>query len=207
MEILRGKLTFPLLCLAVGLAVFGVTYTVLGESPAKSPPQADVLVNQTSSDPYDVPLTPLLEAIVTGTPADVRNALQTGADPNELRVGSPALAWAIRGANSPSFNAYGKVRVLLDHGADPNKANALGFTPMHTAAHHGSEAVMNALLDASGDPFKAVPELPRHTPYESALVTGILTRLRPSKRNLHTVLLTGISWWLRAVCGGGIQKP
>ena len=39
------------------------------------------------------------------------------------------------------------VRMLIDHGADPNLLSKAGLTPFHLAARYGHEAVVEILLD------------------------------------------------------------
>ena len=47
------------------------------------------------------------------------------------------------------------VRLLLDSGADPNKANNYGNTPLHWAAYKGHKDMVQLLLDRWADPNKA----------------------------------------------------
>jgi len=44
------------------------------------------------------------------------------------------------------------VRLLLEHGADPNAAQDGGFTPLHSAAQNDDRASVEALLAAGADP-------------------------------------------------------
>ena len=48
-----------------------------------------------------------------------------------------------------------EVQLLLDKGADPNKANVHGWTPLHNAANKGHKDVVQLLLDRGADPNKA----------------------------------------------------
>ena len=47
------------------------------------------------------------------------------------------------------------VKILLDAGADPNKAKGNGETPLYWATRKGNTNVVKLLLDAGGDPNKA----------------------------------------------------
>ena len=42
------------------------------------------------------------------------------------------------------------VRLLLDHGADPNKANPRGRTALHVAAQRGHASIVKTLIDGGG---------------------------------------------------------
>lgn len=43
------------------------------------------------------------------------------------------------------------VRVLLDHGADPNARTATGFAPIHAAAHNGNDELYELLVGSGAD--------------------------------------------------------
>lgn len=47
-----------------------------------------------------------------------------------------------------TFNHAGIVKLLLEHGADPNIANDLMYTPLHEAAQYGHTECVRLLLDA-----------------------------------------------------------
>ena len=46
----------------------------------------------------------------------------------------------------------GIVKLLLEHGADPNAAQDGGFTPLHSAANNDDRESAEALLEAGADP-------------------------------------------------------
>ncbi len=88
--------------------------------------------------------------------------LSRGANVNEAEpeTGETALHSALCKSNSPEYNLV--VKVLLDHGADPNwftsksvetgvfmrDCRTKGETPLHRAAAFGDEEVIQLLLDA-----------------------------------------------------------
>jgi uncharacterized protein len=45
------------------------------------------------------------------------------------------------------------VRLLLDHGADPNARQADGYTPLHSAAQNGQAAMVRLLLEHKADRY------------------------------------------------------
>jgi ankyrin repeat protein len=49
----------------------------------------------------------------------------------------------------------GIVKLLLEHGADPNAAQDGGFTPLHSAAQNDDRESAEALLEAGADPSLA----------------------------------------------------
>jgi ankyrin repeat protein len=50
------------------------------------------------------------------------------------------------------------VRLLLEHGADPNVRHGGGFTPLHSAAENDDRESVEALLEAGADPALATHE-------------------------------------------------
>ena len=57
--------------------------------------------------------------------------------------------------DTPLLKAAGNrvmIQLLLDRGANPNKSQKYGVTPLHKAAHHGHKAVIKLLLDKGADP-------------------------------------------------------
>ncbi len=103
----------------------------------------------------------LCKAAGVGDVDEVRRLLARGADPNApgrtLLTGGD---WEV-GHNSPPLTAavshgrLGTVHLLLEHGADPNRINAYGETPLHEAfyAHSRWQAeILDLLLAHGGDP-------------------------------------------------------
>ncbi len=187
MKLFWSKLAFPALYLAFGLAVFGVAYSVMGETPSENLPQAPA--DQTKADdPVSIPAqTPLqfseeIQEEVKNMPEfhkviDSQDAnlvlaeLMKGADPNTTnRYGYSALHWALIGAGYTT-KTFGIVQVLLDFGANPNQVNNKGFTPLHYAGQFRADAAtMGLLLKYGGDPN--IKNNQGVTPYEMALLFG-----------------------------------
>jgi len=47
--------------------------------------------------------------------------------------------------------SVGVVKLLLEHGADPNAVEGNGLTPLHTAAGNGNREIVTMLLEAGAD--------------------------------------------------------
>ena len=87
-----------------------------------------------------------------GQPATTRLLLDRGADltavsANALR--NQPLNAAVAGPNAETRTAC--VRLLLERGADSNNRQEHGYTPLHTAAHMGDTATVEALLAHGAD--------------------------------------------------------
>lgn len=150
----RKKLTFPVLGLSVGLVVFSLSYTMLGQ---KTKALSDV--------------SKLKNVVVSGDVLKLRKTLRNGADPNATdKRGNAALHWAISGSRVSSV-VFSQVKELLAHGANPNLTNKQGLTPLHFAAMFGgTDAVASVLIGASG--MVNVTNLKVGSPYEMALKMG-----------------------------------
>ena len=148
------------LYLTVLVAVFGIAYSILGQSQGGGgTPTATERPEQSDGEK-------LMHAIVGDDDKMLESLLKAGANPNEVYEGSVPLQIALE---SESETNYRKVRLLLEHGADPNLV-VDGRTPMHSAARNGTEPIVKALLDAGGDPNIATAA--GFTPYEEAVASG-----------------------------------
>ncbi len=166
MQPLRKKFSIPALCLAVGLAVFGVSYAVLGEET----------VSQRSS------VDDLFDVITDGDAELLEQLLRNGADPNTFHNGMSALHWTILGAGTKA-TIYGQVKTLIAHGANPNLPSDDGMTPVHAAAlNNVDEATMEALLEAGGNALST--SVPGVTPYQLAVMTNSAGAVAAIKRAL-----------------------
>ena len=70
------------------------------------------------------------------------------------------------------------VNLLLDRGADPNKADIFGLTPLHEAAKRGHKNVVRILLERGGDPNRV--DMWGRTPLHRAAWNGMESPLYPS---------------------------
>jgi ankyrin repeat protein len=88
----------------------------------------------------------LLQAALSGSPADVRRLLARGADPNQS--GKDGLTPLMLAAGD-----LAKVRLLVGKGADVNARSAAGRTALMLAsAYDGNSATVKLLLDHGADP-------------------------------------------------------
>ena len=131
---------FLAVCLVAGLAVFGVTYTLLGLSQDRGG----------STQPQPAART-LFDVLAGGDVTELKQVLEDGADPNAINEdGVTVLQWTVLGVPTTA-TVYGQVQALLGAGANPNIPDGRGRTALHYAAEHGgSNAVTQALIDGGG---------------------------------------------------------
>jgi len=93
---------------------------------------------------------PLLLALRAKTPAMAERLLKAGAraDPRTVKDPRP-LDEAIL------IGSAGAVRLLLDHGADPNRRGTLGETPLHVALDSHRFRIAELLVERGADPWAA----------------------------------------------------
>ncbi|MBZ5560718.1 MAG: ankyrin repeat domain-containing protein, partial [Acidobacteriia bacterium] len=90
------------------------------------------------------PTPPLMTSVLTGTVAEVRRLLDTGADPDAANdAGATALMWAVWDDE--------KTRLLVEYGADVNAISNDGRTPLIIAsAVHGGARRKDDLAGGTG---------------------------------------------------------
>lgn len=99
-----------------------------------------------SNDAFDSPTTaPLADAVRRGDVAEIRRQLEHVPADTPGSDGDTLLMDAIRQRRVASVEA------LLEGGADPNRTNSRGDTPVHAAAFSGDSAVLRAVLAHGGD--------------------------------------------------------
>jgi len=109
--------------------------------------------------------TPLHSAALNGKSEVVKLLLEHGADPNiqnkdgmtPLHFATEYSPWHFAARYSPWDSATERgylrvVKLLLEHGADPNIQNKDGMTPLHFATERGSPEVVKLLLEHGADP-------------------------------------------------------
>lgn len=106
------------------------------------------LVNAFSDDGY--PAVSL--AIFFGQPHIAQTLIERGANVNVSSRNAQHVA-PIHGAASVKNREM--VRLLLEHGADPNARQERGFVALHTAALHGDIEMAKVLLEHGADPRAA----------------------------------------------------
>ena len=85
----------------------------------------------------------LIEAVKNGSASNVRESLRQGANPNEKdSQNRTGLHWAAQ------LGSLGIVRCLIEHEAQVNVSDNLGFTPLVVAAGEGHDLIVRELLDA-----------------------------------------------------------
>ena len=93
-------------------------------------------------------LTPLHYAAGKKSVITVKLLLEGGAVPNQGdNMGRASLWYAVGNKDV--------IKVLLDAGADPNKRDRLGSTPLHRATRYSNKNVIQLLLDAGADLYTA----------------------------------------------------
>jgi ankyrin repeat protein len=103
------------------------------------------LVNSVSTDGY----TPLHLAAFFGQPKIVELLLARSADTDAVAANGSNL----RPLNSAAAAGHASIaHLLLDHGAEVDPRQNLGFTPLHSAAHNGDRVMAHLLLERGADP-------------------------------------------------------
>lgn len=99
-----------------------------------------------NNDAYSNPeVAPLADAVRRGDAPEIRRQLERVPVDTPGSNGDTLLMDAIRAGKVDSVEA------LLDGGADPNRANARGETPVHAAAFAEDPALLRAVLAKGGD--------------------------------------------------------
>jgi ankyrin repeat protein len=107
-----------------------------------------VLVNAYSSDGF----TPLHLAAFFGHPGVARLLLDCGAEVDaESRNGSRLRPIHSAAAHRQPAISLEIVRLLLAHGADPNRKQEKGYTPLHQAAAQANLKMVELLLDQGAE--------------------------------------------------------
>jgi ankyrin repeat protein len=105
---------------------------------------ADFIETVIRMDDLDEP--PLARAIIRGDAAVVREALDSGADPNAAdKHGWTPLHWA------SITGRIGLVNAMLDAGADVHRETKHGMTVLMAAVHGADTEVVEAVIAAGGD--------------------------------------------------------
>ena len=112
------------------------------------------LVDVNCADEYGI--TPLIKAACYGNEAMVKVLLDGGADPDKADINtrwSPlhvAISKASTLLSTPGHTEI--IKLLIACGADLNKANDKGWTPLNLAAHYGLQDIHKILLDGGANP-------------------------------------------------------
>ena len=189
MNRLTPKAGFALLCLAVGLVVFSLSFTMLSQAPGEddtTPPPGNVGddpaegTNPTPGGPDDGETGPVgqVNELIDIINADSRESLELlgayieeGGNPNlQDEDGLTGLHWAISNSEISPI-VHGQVTLLLGAGADPNRVDEDGKAPLHYAAEFGgSDAIVSVLIAKGGN--VEISDNSGTTPLQTALYWG-----------------------------------
>ena len=116
-----------------------------------------ILLNQTPINAADWVngrgLTRLYNAVLSHDPAKVERRLETGADINFRATGRARYPGRTPLYEAVTINNSRIVKVLLDHGADPDIPDAKGKTPLLQASYAEAQPkIVRLLLEAGADP-------------------------------------------------------
>ena len=141
----------------------------------------------------------LVYAIYLSPLSFIRTLLEIGADPNRpVDDGFPPLIAALSctravPGSTPRSDVNDIVRVLVEHGVDPNQRGINDYTALHMAVAEGNALAVQLLLDAGADPEIRTRIDYCETPLEMArsarlnVIAGILERKgQPSGERLHS---------------------
>lgn len=97
----------------------------------------------------------------------LRFLLSRGADPNAASK-NPMQVTPLHSAvaHRQEDVSLAMARALLEHGADPNRKQQAGYTPLHQAAAHGQDAMAELLLSYGAEP--SVRSAEEKTPLQMA---------------------------------------
>lgn len=143
---------------ALELAIYPslISTEVLVDRPGEPPDiQLVKLLLEYGANPNrrsDIGTTALVWAVEAQSEEAVMHLLDAGANPDVLCGDDfPALSRAVRTSRG-TIGVPGIVRLLLDHGADPNIRDKYGQTPLCIAVEESLKHVANDLLDAGANP-------------------------------------------------------
>lgn len=118
-----------------------------------------------TDDAFSSPqLSPLADAVRRGDTPEIRRQLQFVPADAPGSDGGTLLREAIKAGNLPGVEA------LLEGGADPNRVDAAGDTPVHAAAFSNDPEILCAVLAHGGKPDIANPHT-GETPLMRALLS------------------------------------
>lgn len=167
MKLIHSRAFHLVLYLAVFVAVFGVTYSTLGE-------QAVEAEEARQRREQAVAIGDIRLAIYADDVTALGAALEAGADPNETDQFGNTPIYSVISLWKETDNTLGLIEKLIRHGASVNHVNNSGATPLHWVAENEvgeSESITRALIAAGADPGLSTHS-PSGTAYEAALAEG-----------------------------------
>lgn len=166
-----SKLLRLMLYLFIGLMIFEVSYSLMGQGPGEEdtgptgnvndPPKSPGPNPAPGGDEAECPLGPvgvvneLFYAIAEPDLDALEQLLEGGSDPNQTiefdnTSGTTPLNWAIVGSRISEIE-HSQVSLLLQHGANLNLADGFGNTALHHAAQNSDDAMAAVLINAGAD--------------------------------------------------------
>lgn len=198
----RKKLAFPVLCLAIGLVVFGVSYGMLGQGLVVGPEEESEETGSVGGgdDPTgtggeveegeeptpEVPeemlpgedrepvaqVSELKSVVASGDVLKLKQMLEKGSDPNVVDRRGNAALHWAIVSSRVNPVVFGQVKELLAHGANPGLTNNRGLTPLHFAAMFSGTDAVASALIEAGGAVNVVSNSKVGLPYELALKMG-----------------------------------
>ncbi|KAK9693737.1 Ankyrin repeats (3 copies) [Popillia japonica] len=131
-----------------------------------------------------------------GKRAVVRQLLENGASSNIICRDSSALCLAVLRNNADT------VKLLLEHGANPNLPSTFGYTPLHAATRNGCLSIVELLLKYDADPYSKY--FNSMTPHDDFSVRNPVTECTTRETLLYISAYTANVKRIRSLTENGV---
>ena len=163
--------------------VVGAGGTPLRHAVTNGLPELCRLLLRNGADPNNAGIEPpiLYQAVASHEPSNrleiVRLLVENNARINVAHTnGTTALSWACWNDDDQKAQ-IAVIECLLDHGADVNRADRRGITPLHVAVRRHNVALVRLLLERGADINGGTSSIGQRTPLSSAAASEDITRL------------------------------